>query len=220
MDFILNEKKVTLPDSWYEVDFKKFKGFSDLIKGFIPRTEENANKTEELDNALMDLEDNTKILCYWTGLSEENISMIDLETANELMTHLGFLNETYEPTHIESFELEGEKYYLPKEFMKKSSFGRYIEAEQLDIQSSMLKEGNLGILPRQIAILCKKEGEEEKIDDNIIDKRARMFEDLNMATIWDVAFFLTKLEQKLMIHSLISQEMEEMLKQEGLLKQQ
>lgn len=220
MDFILNENKVTLPDSWYEVNFKKFKGFSDLVKGFIPRAEENANKAEELDNALMDLEDNTKILCYWTGLSEENISMIDLDTANELMTHLGFLNETYEPTHIESFELEGEKYYLPKEFMKKSSFGRYIEAEQLDIQSSMLKEGNLGILPRQIAILCKKEGEEEKIDDNIIDKRARMFEDLDMATIWDVAFFLTKLEQKLMIHSLISQEMEEMLKQEGLLKQQ
>jgi hypothetical protein len=220
MDFILNENKITLPDTWYDVNFKKFKGFSDLVNAFMPRAEASADKTEELDNALMDLEDNTKILCYWTGLSEEEISMINIDTANDVMKHLGFLNDAYQPTHIEKFELDGEKYNLPKEFMKKSSFGRYIEAEQLDIQSSMLKEGNLGILPRQIAILCKKDGEEEKLDDNIIDKRARMFEDLDMATIWDVAFFLTKLEQKLMIHSLISLEMEEMLKQEELPKQQ
>ncbi len=220
MDFILNEKNITLPDTWYDVNFKKFKGFSELVKGFMPRAEDDADKAAELDNALMDLEDNTKILCYWTGLTEEEISMINLDTANDVMNHLGFLNETYNPVHIEKFELDGEKYYLPKEFMKKSSFGRYIEAEQLEIQSNMLKEGNLGILPRQIAILCKKEGEEEKLDDAIIDKRARLFEDLDMATIWDVAFFLTKLEQKLMIRSLISQEMEEMLKQEGLQKQQ
>ncbi|QDP64958.1 MAG: hypothetical protein Unbinned1473contig1002_48 [Prokaryotic dsDNA virus sp.] len=220
MEFILNETKVTLPDSWNDVNWKKFKGFADLVKGFVPRSEESEGKAGELDNALMDLEDNTKILCYWTGLSEENISMIDLDTANEVMKHLEFLNEKYDPIHIEKFTLEEETYFLPKEFMKKSSFGRYIEAEQLDIQSNMLKEGNLGVLPRQIAILCKKEGEEEKIDDAIIDKRARLFEELDMATIWDVAFFLTKLEQKLMIHSLISLEMEEMLKQEGLLKQQ
>ena len=220
MDFILNETKVSLPDSWDDVKFSKFKGFADLIKSFVPRADASEGKTAELDNALMDLEDNTKILCYWTGLSEENISMLDIDTANEIMKHLEFLNESYQPTHIEKFTIRSETYYLPKEFMKKSSFGRYIEAEQLEIQSNLLKEGNLGILPRQIAILCKKEGEEEKIDDNLIDQRAIIFEDLDMATIWDVAFFLSRLEQKLMIHSLISQEMEEMLKQEGLQKQQ
>jgi len=214
MDFILNEKNITLPDTWYDVNFKKFKGFSELVKGFMPRAEDDADKAAELDNALMDLEDNTKILCYWTGLTEEEISMINLDTANDVMNHLGFLNETYNPVHIEKFELDGEKYYLPKEFMKKSSFGRYIEAEQLEIQSNMLKEGNLGILPRQIAILCKKEGEEEKLDDAIIDKRARLFEDLDMATIWDVAFFLTKLEQGLMISFLTSQQVETQRQQE------
>lgn len=220
MEYTLNERKINLPDTWDDVSYKKFKGFADLIEKFTERAGEDEGKMAELDNALMDLEDNTKILCYWTGLTEEEISMINIDTANDVMKHLGFLNETYKPVHVEKFTHEGETFYLPKEFMKKSSFGRYIEAEQLEIQSNMLKEGNLGILPRQLAILCKKEGEEEKIDDVLIDKRARMFEDLDMATIWDVAFFLTKLEQKLMIHSLISQEKEVMLKQKELLKQQ
>ena len=97
--------------------------------------------------------------------------------------------------------------------MQKSSFGRYIEAEQLELHSNMLDKGNLDILPRQIAILCKKEGESEKLDDGIIDKRAEMFKKLDMATIWDVAFFLNKLEQRLVISSLTFQEVEEMQKQ-------
>ena len=43
--------------------------------------------------------------------------------------------------------------------MRKSSFGRYIEAEQLEIQSSMIDQGKIEYMPRQIAILCKKEGD-------------------------------------------------------------
>jgi len=130
------------------------------------------------------------------------------------MSHLTFLNESYIPIHIDSFVLNEQKFYLPEEFMQKSSFGRYIEAEQLELHSNMLDKGNLDILPRQIAILCKKEGESEKLDDAIIDKRAEMFKQLDMATIWDVSFFLNKLEQRLVISSLTYQEKEEMLKQE------
>ena len=73
----------------------------------------------------------------------------------------------------------------------------------------MLKEGVLSVLPRQVAILCKKEGEEEKLDDALIDRRAKQFEKLDMATIWDVGFFLGMLEQRLMLDFLISQKVQE-----------
>ena len=93
--------------------------------------------------------------------------------------------------------------------MQSSSFGRYVEAEQLELQSNMLEKGKLSILPRQIAILCKKEGESEgKIVDAIVDKRSLQFRKLSMATVWDVGFFLTKLEQRLIFSSLIYQEEE------------
>ena len=147
------------------------------------------------------------------------MSLVDLDVANNLMKHLDFLNEHYVPISISSFTMNDEKFFLPTEFMGKSSFGRYIEAEQVEIQSNMLREGRLDILPRQVAILCKKEGEEEKLDDSLIDKRAEMFKKLDMATIWDVGFFLGKLEQRLMISSLISLGMEEIPRQEQPLNQ-
>ena len=31
-------------------------------------------------------------------------------------------------------------------------------------------------MPRQLAILCKKEDEDEKLNDDLIDQRAKMFE--------------------------------------------
>ena len=43
--------------------------------------------------------------------------------------------------------------------MTKASFGRYIEAEQLEMQQNLIEKGELDYLPKQIAILAKKEGE-------------------------------------------------------------
>jgi hypothetical protein len=214
-EFNYNDHTIELPDNWMEVTFVQFTGFTKLIHTFVNRESENkGDESKEWENALLDLKDNTQILCYWSKLTEEQVSMLDIDAAGKLMSHLTFLNESYIPIHIDSFVLNEQKFYLPEEFMQKSSFGRYIEAEQLELHSNMLDKGNLDILPRQIAILCKKEGESEKLDDAIIDKRAEMFKQLDMATIWDVSFFLNKLEQRLVISSLTYQEKEEMLKQE------
>ena len=134
--------------------------------------------------------------------------MMDLDVANDIMSKLSWVGEKYTPINIDSFTIGDEKFYLPKDLMAKSSFGRFIEAEQLELQANMLDNGVIEILPRQIAILCKKEGEEEKLNDALIDERAKKFEKLDMATIWDVGFFLSKLEQKLTLNFLISTEKE------------
>jgi len=207
--YIINEKEVNIPNSWLECSFERFLKFANLLKTIERETKEVKTDVDEWEQALQDIKDNTKILSFWCEMPESEISLIDLDVANDVMTTLDFLNEAYNPININSFTIGEEKFILPENLMKNSSFGRYIEAEQLELHANMLEQGRLDVLPKQIAILCKKEGEEEKLDDDLIDKRAKMFEKLDMATIWDVGFFLSKLEQKLMLNFLISQEREE-----------
>lgn len=204
--FILNEKEVNLPETWEEVNFEKFLKFSEIIKGFEANEDETLG---EYESVLENLKTNTKIISFWTGLTDEEVSYCDLDDVTGVISHLNFLNDEYDPKNISGFTIGSDDYILPTEFMQSSSFGRYVEAEQLELQSNMLEKGKLSILPRQIAILCKKEGESEgKIVDAIVDKRALQFRKLSMATVWDVGFFLTKLEQRLIFSSLIYQEEE------------
>jgi len=210
--FILNEKEVELPENWDEVNFDLFQKFSEVIKGFDI---EGYSKLDEYESVLENLKTNTKIISFWTGLTEDEVSYCDLDDVTKIINHLNFLNDEYEPKDIESFTLGQDEYIIPTEFMQNSSFGRYVEAEQLELQANMLEKGKLSILPRQIAIICKKEGEEEgKLVDAVIDKRALKFKKLSMSTIWDVGFFLNKLEQRLMLSFLIYQGEEEIQNQQ------
>jgi hypothetical protein len=220
--YIINDKTIEVPTSWVECAFDRFLGFSTLLNTLFQKENKSKTKTEveEWEATLQDLKDNTKVLSFWCGMPESEISLLDLDVANDIMTSLGFVNDAYVPIGIDSFTIGDEKFILPENLMKSSSFGRYIEAEQLELQSNMLDKGKMEILPRQIAILCKKEGEAEKLDDALIDKRAKMFEKLDMATIWDVGFFLNKLEQRLMLNFLISQEKVETQRPESQQKEQ
>ena len=209
--FVVNEKEVNLPASWVDISFSKFISFTGLIEGFEDRKEvAEGDEVAQWESTLVDLKENTKILSFWSGLDESEISLIDLDVATEMMKQLSFVSEAYTPVHIDSFTIGGEKFLLPEELMMKSSFGRYIEAEQLELQANLLEKGHIEILPKQVAILCKKEGESEKLNDDLIDKRAKLFEGLDMATIWDVGFFLGRLEQRLILSFLISQQEKEM----------
>lgn len=209
-EFKMNEKVVFLPETWMEIKWSKFLSFTKIIeqhdKAEKLREEEKQGEESEWRSAIRDLELNTKILSFWTELSEQEISHWDMKEAESLMKCLSFVNQKYVPIEISSFTIGEEKFFLPKDLMKNSSFGRYIEAEQLEIQSSMIDKGKIEVMPRQIAILVKKEGEGDNLDDNLIDKRAELFKQLDMATIWDVAFFLTKLEQGLTLSFLTYQE--------------
>ena len=214
-EFLINEKTIKLPETWEDVSWGTFLGFDAIVQAHSKETKERKGTEEgEWKTAIRNLDLNTKILSYWAGLTEEEISHWDMSEAEKLMECLAFVNREYIPIDIKSFKVGDEKFFLPENLMGKSSFGRYIEAEQLEIQSSMIDKGKIEVMPRQIAVLCKKEGESEKLNDDLIDSRAKLFEQLDMATIWDVAFFLTKLEQSLMISFLTSQQVETQRRQE------
>ena len=178
--YTINKKTIEVPTSWVECNFDRFLKFANLLDAMNIKEDNPQTKTktevEEWAATLQDLKDNTKILSFWCGEPESEISLLDLDVANDIMTSLGFLNDAYIPITIDSFTIGDEKFILPENLMKNSSFGRYIEAEQLELQSNILDKGGMEVLPRQIAILCKKEGEDEKLDDDLIDKRAKQFE--------------------------------------------
>ena len=81
-----------------------------------------------------------------------------------------------------------ETYYFPMDFLRTGTFGEYIEASQLEMNTEYLKNGRFDILPEQMAILCKRVDEEVDLDD--IDGKAKSFRRLTMDIVWEFAFFL------------------------------
>ena len=129
--------------------------------------------------------------------------MCNIDEVEEILSSMDFLNESYVPIAIDKFKFKGIDYFLPQAGLAKENFGKFIEAEQVEINNKRLEKGDLSALPKQMAILCKRKGEENGlINDDVIDKRVKAFQKMDMATIWDVAFFLTQQENLLMNLSL------------------
>ena len=215
----VNDKDIDVPSSWNNITFEKFNKFSKLINSqkteeeFIEQFSELDEEVRTLQMSLENIKLNTKLACFWTGLSEQEISMCEIETVEEILSSISFLNESYAPVGIDSFKFKGIEYFLPKAGLVKENFGTFIEAEQVEINNKSLEKGDLSALPKQMAILCKRKGEENGlINDEVIEKRVKAFQKMDMATIWDVAFFLTQQESSLMTLSLTY------LLQEGTLK--
>ena len=214
----LGEKEVEMPSKWEEVPFSKFLGFVNLTKTFKTEVDEE-KEDEDLDNDFKDLQvtlenlkANTRMVSYWTGVSEDELAMCDIDEVGDAIKDLEFLTMSYKPINITNFVFKGEKYILPDPEMKKQTFGTYVEAEQVELNNQKLKKGKLETLPEQVAILCKKEGETH-IDDDEIDRRSELFKELDMATVWDVGFFLSRLESLLMINFLTLTREHQILKQ-------
>ena len=132
---------------------------------------------------------------YMTGIPDDMLDNLDVESMHEAITKVSELLQEYEPQGIESFEFEEETYYFPKEFLRRNTFGDYIEATQLDMYMEIMKHGRFDILPEQMAILCRTATEE--YDEDAIDEKAERFKQLKMDTIWEFAFFLTTQSVKL-----------------------
>ena len=218
--FTLNKKEVNIPESWTDVSFNQFVEFTKLIKtqkseeSIVQQYSEYEPHIQDLYINLYNIEFNTKILCFWTGLDEHDVSVCDMDYIANVMSTLGFVALEYEPIALKSFIFKGETYNLPSGGFEKENFGNYIESEQISINNKLIESGNFDILPRQMAILCKKEGEVSGlIDDNLVNEREALFRQLDMATIWDAAFFLLK-QESLLTRSFLTylEEQNQMLK--------
>lgn len=206
------QRDVTIPTEWKDMTLEYWCGMTTIIKSHFDRAKlirNSQNKKQEeidhtveylefLDNQLEDFQNiklNKDLFGYMTNLDKESMKLVDLNSVNEVISILDLLLQEYKPKGIKSFKIKEDTYYFPSEFLKKNTYGDYIEATQLDMYIDSMKHGKFDVLPEQMAILCRKSDEE--FDDEAIPEKTKMFKELKMDVVWEFGFFLTQQNLKL-----------------------
>ena len=187
----IQDKKYEIPTEWKDITLEWWYGLYSIIqKHTKPKLDEKTLeiKEDKLDE-LQILKMNRDVFKYLTGVNDAYLKKLDLESVNEAVVTITSLLEEYKPKGIQSFEFDGQTYFFPKEFLKRNTFGDYIEATQLDSTIEIMKHGKFDILPEQMAILCRTL--HEKYDDEAITEKTDRFKKLTMDIVWEFSFFLT-----------------------------
>ena len=165
--------------------------------------EEKYEGEEDLDKILGNIEIvdemrlNGEIFAFIAGLTKEDMKKVDMEQDTNVINTLGILTEEYKPTGARSFEFEEETYYFPSEMLRKNTYGDFIESTQLEMTIDNMKNGRYDVLPEQMAILCRRAGEE--YDEDLIEEKTKKFKNLKMDAVMEFAFFLTNQSNRLQI---------------------
>ena len=193
----IQENKYEIPTEWKDITLEWWCGLYTIIKKHTKMEvdEKEKNIKEEKLEEIEVLRMNRDIFKYLTGVNDNMLNKLDIDSVNRAVTTVSQLLQEYKPKGIEHFEFEDETYYFPKEFLKRNTFGDYIEATQLDATIEMMKHGKFDVLPEQMAILCRKATEE--FDDDAIPAKADKFKKLTMDIVWEFSFFLTMQSVKL-----------------------
>ena len=207
------DKDVVIPIEWKDISVKYWGELSTIIKKHYQNASDESgvkqDKTHELikDSYIASLTDsvelndsqvlkmNSDVFSYITGLTKDEVSLIDVTKITEVIACINTLTKEYEPKGIKSFEFEGETYNFPSEFFRKETYGDFIESTQLEMYIADMENGRYDILPEQMAILCRRVDEE--YDEALIPAKADKFRELTMDVIWEFSFFLTQQTERL-----------------------
>jgi len=197
-----------VPTEWKDISVSYWAELSTIINKHQEKSklkenhyEDKYEGEEDLDKILGNIKIldemrlNSDIFSFISGLSEDNMRKVDMEQVTKVINALGILTEEYKPTGATSFELDGETYHFPSEMLRKNTYGDFIEATQLDMTIDSMKNGRYDILPEQMAILCRRSGEE--YDEELIAEKTEKFKNLKMDSVMEFAFFLTNQSSKL-----------------------
>ena len=183
-----------VPTKWKDITLNWWCGLYTIINKYNKRDEEG-NVIEAEHTEVQTLQLNRDIFMYLTGVNANDMKMLDMESVNAAVGTVGELLQEYKPQGIDRFEFEGETYFFPKEFLKRSTFGDYIESTHLESTIKIMKHGRFDVLPEQMAILCRRVGEE--YNDDEIPQKSDKFKELTMDIVWEFSFFLTMQSVKL-----------------------
>ena len=193
----IKEEKYEIPTEWKDITLEYWCGLYNIIKKYT-ETAEDSEKEENVEpkvDEVKALRMNKELFKYVTGINDNILNQLDLESVNAAVGTIGQMMEEYKPKGIDRFEFDGEVYFFPKEFLKRNTFGDYIESTQLDATIQMMKHGKFDVLPEQMAILCRKIDEE--YDDDIISSKSDKFKKLPVDIVWEFSFSLTMQSVKL-----------------------
>ena len=177
----INGKKKEIPCQWNEMTIDFYCGLYQIINKYKvtdEQIEDDKGKNLEKFYFTQETKMYKEIFSYMTKVPLNDVEKANMEDVMAVINSLDNIMTEYKPTGVDSFMFEGEKYYFPFEFLKTSTFGEYIEANQLELSTQYLKNGRFDILPEQMAILCKTVDEEVDLDN--IDEKAKKFKNLTM----------------------------------------
>jgi hypothetical protein len=190
----IQDESYDIPTNWKDMTVRYWCGLYAIINQYNKR-DENGEIIEEEHSEVQLLKMNRDIFMYLTGLNQNEMEKLDVDSVNAAITAFSGTLEEYKPKGIDRFELEEEVYLFPKEFLKRNTFGDYIESTHLESTIEIMKHGRFDVLPEQMAILCRRVDEE--YDDDIIPSKTEKFKELTMDIVWEFSFFLTMQSVKL-----------------------
>ena len=202
--FSAGEHEFTVPEEWSEITLEKYAVFIDAVNELQKKLKEDDNEDIGFYQIVLEYREHfNKLFQTFTGIEPSIIDRIKAD--NIYTTYMYIMNFLKEPDYnkIDSFTFKKNKYYLPKSKvdyfgneieMAEASFGEVVEAMQVQEMDKSFQENNFKVLPYQIAMLCRRKGED--YNDQIIKERAEVFKELTMDIVWQVAFFLIKQKQK------------------------
>ena len=191
VEITIQDKKYDIPTDWKDITLEWWCGLYSIISR---HNDDDAEVQKELTDVEV-LKMNRDMFMYLTKIDLNTMNKLDMESVNSAISVVGELLQEYKPTGIDRFEFEGDVYLFPKEFLKRNTFGDYIESTHLDNTIKIMKNGKFDILPEQMAILCRRIDEE--YDDDLIPEKTERFKQLTMDIIWEFSFFLTMQSVKL-----------------------
>lgn len=207
------DRDVVIPIEWEDISVKYWGELSTIIKKHYKDAADSGKSQKEKSHELIkaqyvaDLTDkvelnnsqtlsmNKDIFSYVTGLTRDEVNLIDVNKITQVIECINKLTKEYEPKGVKSFDFNGETYYFPSEFLRKETYGDFIESTQLEMYISDMENGRYDVLPEQMAILCRRADEE--YDEDAIPEKAEKFRELTMDIIWEFSFFLTHQSKKL-----------------------
>ena len=190
----IEDKSYDIPTEWKDITLRYWCGLYEITNKYSKKDEEG-NVIEEEHKEVELLKMNRDIFMYLTGLNQNQMNRLDVDSVNSTVATFSSLLEEYKPKGLEKFEFEGDEYLFPKEFLRRNTFGDYIESTHLDSTIEIMKHGRFDVLPEQMAILCRTAGEE--YDDDAIPEKTERFKELSMDYVWEFSFFLTMQSVKL-----------------------
>ena len=198
------DRDVVIPVEWKDITVKYWGELSSIIKKHYDAASENTKDKSSKTHELLKEEglegfagalENSDIFAYMSGLSKEDVKLVDVKQVEQVLAAINALTEEYKPVGEKSFDFEGETYYFPSEFFRNETYGDFIESTQLDMYIKDMENGRFDVLPEQMAILCRRIDEE--YDEDAIPEKAEKFKALTMDIIWEFSFFLTHQSLKL-----------------------
>lgn len=192
----VGKHRCTIPNEWKELNVAQYAKICQILIDYEIKNIDDLEEEEQEKQKMKNVKANREVFAYLSGLEKTIVDQCSLKDMNDCLELMNqFLNTRIEnkiksDDVQESFNWKGKEYHFPLPLMKESTFGEYIESEQVMMNAKEIEGGRFGLIARQMAILCKEKG--EQTNDELIEKKTRLFEKLPMDIVWKFVFFLMK----------------------------